>query len=56
MVTCAAVSASVGTSVTAVAPLPITTIRLPAWSKPSGQCCGWTTSPAKSPSPGSSGR
>ena len=27
-------------------PEPITTIRLPAWSKSSGQCCGWTTSPA----------
>ena len=29
MVTCAAVSASAGTSVTAVAPLPITTMRCP---------------------------
>ena len=29
MVTCAAVSAIAGTSVTAVAPLPITTTRLP---------------------------
>jgi len=46
MVTCAAVSASAGTSVTAVAPEPITTIRLPAGSKSSGQCCGWMTSPA----------
>ena len=30
MVTCSAVSARAGTSVTAVAPLPITTIRFPA--------------------------
>jgi hypothetical protein len=30
MVTCAACSANAGTSVTAVAPLPITTTRLPA--------------------------
>ena len=30
MVTCAAVCAIAGTSVTAVAPLPITTTRLPA--------------------------
>ena len=55
IVTCAAVSASAGTSVTAVAPEPMTTTRLPAWSKSSGQCCGWMTSPVKSARPGSSG-
>ncbi len=56
MVTCAACSASAGTSVTAVAPLPMTTTRLPATSRSSGHCCGWTMRPAKRSSPGKSGR
>ena len=56
MVTCAAVSASPGTSVTAVAPLPITTTRRPEWSRSAGQCCGWTIRPAKSSRPAKAGR
>ena len=39
MVTCAALGAIAGTSVTAVAPLPITTTFLPLYSRSSGQCC-----------------
>jgi hypothetical protein len=31
--------------VTAVAPLPTTTTRLPAWSRSSGQNWGWTMRP-----------
>ena len=55
IVTCAAVSAIAGTSVTAVAPLPITTTRLPAWSRSAGQCCGCTSCPAKRSWPGNCG-
>jgi hypothetical protein len=40
IVTCAAVGAIAGTSVIAVAPLPITTTRLPPRSRSAGQCCG----------------
>ena len=46
MVTVAACAAIAGTSVTAVAPLPITT-RWPVRSRSSGQSCGWTTRPVK---------
>ncbi len=56
MVTWAADCASAGTRVTAVAPLPMTTIRLPAKSSPSGQACGCTIVPAKSSMPAKSGR
>ncbi|CAJ0692434.1 hypothetical protein LMG19089_01001 [Ralstonia edaphis] len=45
IVTCCAVPAIAGTSVTAVAPLPITTTRLPAYDRSFGQCCGWTMRP-----------
>ncbi len=55
MVTCSAAEASAGTSVTAVAPLPITTIRLPLASKSAGQCCGWMIWPAKLSWPGNAG-
>ena len=55
MVTCAARAASSGTRVTAVAPLPMTTTRLPAKSMLSSQCCGWTTRPAKDSRPANSG-
>ena len=55
MVTWAAVVAIAGTSVTAVAPLPITTTRLPAYSKSSGHFCGCTIQPAKRSVPGKSG-
>ncbi len=55
MVTVAACAAIAGTSVTAVAPLPITTTRWPVRSRSSGQCCGWTTRPAKLSRPGQSG-
>ena len=55
IVTRAPSRASAGTSVAAVAPLPITTTRFPATSMPSGQCCGCTTCPPKRPSPGKSG-
>ncbi len=55
IVTCAAVGAMAGTRVTAVAPLPMTTTRLPAYSRCSGQNCGCTTSPANVSIPGSSG-
>jgi hypothetical protein len=55
MTTCAAVFAISGTSVTAVAPLPITTTRLPAYSMSGVQRCGWTTRPRKRSMPGSSG-
>jgi hypothetical protein len=44
-----------GTTVTAVAPEPITTTRLPAWSRSAGQCCGCTIRPVKSPAPGKTG-
>ena len=48
IVTCAAPPAArAGTSVTAVAPEPMTTMRLPVGSRSSGQCCGWTTWPPK---------
>ena len=47
---------SEGTSVTAVAPLPITTTRLPAQSRSSGQCCGWTICPPKRSLPAKAGR
>jgi hypothetical protein len=40
IVTFAALCASAGTSVTAVAPLPMTTTRRPATSRSSGHCCG----------------
>ena len=53
--TCAASSASAGTTVAAVAPEPITTTRLPDTSSPSGQVCGCTISPRNSASPGRSG-
>ena len=57
MVTCAAPeSAIAGTSVTAVAPLPITTTFLPLWSMSSVHFCGWTTSPLNRSMPGKSGR
>ena len=55
MVTWAASAAMAGTSVTAVAPLPMTTTRLPAWSRSSGQCWGCTTVPRKSSMPAKSG-
>jgi hypothetical protein len=55
MVTFAALSASAGTSVTAVAPLPITTTRLPAQSMSSVQRCGCTTRPLKRSIPGNTG-
>jgi len=55
IVTWAAVSASAGTSVTAVAPEPMTTMRLPAWSKSSGHCWGWMMVPEKSLRPANSG-
>ena len=45
-----------GTSVTAVAPLPITTTRLPVWSRSAGHCCGCTIGPVNRSSPGNSGR
>ena len=44
-----------GTSVTAVAPLPITTTRLPAYSMSSLQCWGCTSRPPKRSAPGNSG-
>ena len=43
----APVAAIAGTRVTAVAPEPMTTTRLPMWSRSSGQCCGCTTRPRK---------
>ena len=52
MVTCSASPAIAGTSVTAVAPLPMTTTFFPVWSRSSGQACGCTISPAKSSAPG----
>ncbi len=55
MVTCLACLAIVGTSVTAVAPEPMTTTDLPARSRPSGQDCGCTTWPSKSARPGNVG-
>ena len=56
IVTCPAPDrASAGTIVTAVAPEPTTTIRLPAGSKSSGQNCGCTISPAKSSRPSNGG-
>ncbi len=55
MVTWPAVRAIEGMRVMAVAPLPITTTRLPVWSSSAGQCCGWITVPAKSSMPGNSG-
>ena len=55
IVTCAARSAIAGTSVTAVAPLPMTTTRWSSYARSSGQNCGCTTSPAKSSMPGNSG-
>jgi len=55
MVTDAPWAARAGTRVTAVAPLPMTTTRLPSTSRSAGQCCGWTTVPSKSAIPGSSG-
>src|SRR3546814_15834461 len=42
---CAACFASSGTSVTAVAPDPITTTFLPAYPRSSGQNCGWMMRP-----------
>ena len=55
MVTCEALRASAGTIETAVAPLPMTTIFLPVYSRSSGQNCGCTTVPVKSAMPGNSG-
>ena len=55
MVTCAACLASSGTSVIAVAPLPITTTRLPAYDTSSPQCCGCTIWPLKSRRPSKCG-
>ena len=55
IVTCAASGAMAGTRVTAVAPLPTTTTRRPAYSRCSGQNCGCTTSPANDSMPGKSG-
>lgn len=55
MVTWAALRVIAGTSVTAVAPLPMTTTRLPAWSRSSGQNCGCTTVPEKESAPSNSG-
>ena len=56
MVTCSAPSsASEGISVTAVAPLPITTTRFPRQSRSAGQCWGWTICPPKSSLPAKSG-
>ncbi len=55
-VVAAAWSARLGTRVTAVAPLPMTTTFLPDRSSSSGQCCGWRTSPAKRSSPSNVGR
>jgi hypothetical protein len=42
-------------SVTAVAPLPITTTRFPLWSMSSVQNWGWTISPPKRSIPANSG-
>ncbi len=56
MVTWAAERASAGTRVTAVAPLPMTTILFPETSRFSGQACGCTMVPAKSSMPLKSGR
>ena len=55
IVTSAPASASEGTSVTAVAPDPMTTTLRPVTSRSSGQNCGCTTSPSKDSSPGSCG-
>ena len=55
IVTCPAVPAIAGTSVTAVAPLPITTTFCPAYSRSSGQCWGCTIVPSKLSAPGNSG-
>ena len=55
MVTCAASGAIAGTSVTAVAPLPITTTFLPDQSRSAGQCCGCTIVPRNSEAPAKSG-
>jgi hypothetical protein len=55
MVTCAQRPASAGTSVAAVAPEPITTTRLPAASKSSGQSWGCTRRPPKVSMPGHCG-
>ena len=55
IVTCAASAAIAGTSVTAVAPLPMTTTFVPDQSRSAGQCCGWTTGPRKSSAPAKSG-
>ena len=56
MVTLAAPSASAGTRVTAVAPLPMTTTLFPATSRSSGQCCGCTTVPVNVVEAGPVGR
>jgi len=56
IVTWRADRARAGTRVTAVAPLPITTIALFVASKSVGQCCGWMISPWKSRTPSKSGR
>ena len=55
IVTWAALCASAGTRVTAVAPLPMTTMRLPATSMSSVHCCGWTIRPPKLSAPGNAG-
>ena len=56
MVTWAAERARAGTRVTAVAPLPITTIRFPVTSMSSGHACGCTMVPEKSVMPSKAGR
>ena len=55
IVTRAALRASAGTSVTAVAPLPMTMTRRPAMSRSSGHSCGWTTWPVNVSRPGQVG-
>ena len=55
MVTRAPARASAGASVTAVAPLPITTTSRPAQSRPRGQNWGVTNAPRNSRRPANSG-
>ena len=56
IVTWAAFSAIAGTTVAAVAPLPMTTTRLPVQSRSCGHVCGWAMTPRKFSIPGHSGR
>jgi hypothetical protein len=55
MVTCAHWPAIAGISVAAVAPEPMTTTRLPARSRSSGQVCGCTMRPPNESMPGHCG-